>query len=207
MPYFKKINTLLIHIPKTGGSSIETYFYTKYNIKRTFDTLFSYLFLTLNNHSLQHSTYIEIYEKKNYFDIDFDNIKIISVVRNPYDRIISDLFHFKLININSTPNEIYNKIIFFLNLDPIICDNHKVEQYKYLIDLDQKICSDIIILKTETLTEDIKKLGFEDFDYYENTTYRNKINYMNLLNNDSIKLINEYYDKDFEYFGYNKIIC
>ena len=34
MPYFKKINLLFIHIPKTGGTSIENYFYKKYDIER-----------------------------------------------------------------------------------------------------------------------------------------------------------------------------
>lgn len=29
MPYFRNINTLYIHVPKTGGMSIEEYFYSK----------------------------------------------------------------------------------------------------------------------------------------------------------------------------------
>ena len=29
------------------------------------------------------------------FNIDFDNIKIISIVRNPYERLVSDLFYHK----------------------------------------------------------------------------------------------------------------
>jgi argininosuccinate lyase len=35
MPYFNNgiVNILLIHIPKTGGSSVTTYFANKYNIK------------------------------------------------------------------------------------------------------------------------------------------------------------------------------
>ena len=35
MPYYSNdiINLLFIHIPKTGGSSVEQYFSTKYNIQ------------------------------------------------------------------------------------------------------------------------------------------------------------------------------
>lgn len=35
MPYFKNdtINILFIHIPKTGGTSLEEYFSSKFNIK------------------------------------------------------------------------------------------------------------------------------------------------------------------------------
>lgn len=35
MPYFKNdnVNVLFIHIPKTGGTSIENYFSSKFNIK------------------------------------------------------------------------------------------------------------------------------------------------------------------------------
>jgi hypothetical protein len=30
MPYYKEIHTLFIHIPKTGGTSLEEYLRTKY---------------------------------------------------------------------------------------------------------------------------------------------------------------------------------
>ena len=41
MPYFKEIDLLFIHIPKTGGSLIENYFYTKLSLFTTIDTLYS----------------------------------------------------------------------------------------------------------------------------------------------------------------------
>ena len=45
MPYFKNdnINTLFIHIPKTGGSSLECYFSSKFNIK--LNNISLYLFM------------------------------------------------------------------------------------------------------------------------------------------------------------------
>jgi hypothetical protein len=203
MPFFKIIHLLFIHIPKTGGTSVENYLYNKYNIKKSFHTLYSDISLTLNNHSLQHSTYLEILEKQDYFDLDLTNVKIISIVRNPYHRIISDLFFFKLINQNSTKEEIYEKIKYFLNSNDLLYDNHKMEQYKYLINSENIIEPKITIMKTETLTENIRSFRpFDNFNLHNNVTFKDKINYMSLLNMDSIQLINEFYKKDFEYFNY-----
>jgi hypothetical protein len=161
--------------------------------------------LTYNKHSLQHCTYKELYNDSQNFCIDFNNIKIISVVRNPYHRILSDLFFNKLINLQMTKDEIYQQIKYFINSDEEKFDNHKMPQYLYLLNNDNEIEKNIIVMKTESLNDDMKVNGFDDFETYENVTHRNKINYMELLNNDSIKLINEYYQKDFEYFYYEVI--
>ena len=205
MPYFKKINTLLIHIPKTGGTSVENYFYNRYDIKRTLSTLYSSLTYRINNHSFQHSTFQELYENRKYLEIDFDNLKILSIVRNPYERIISDLFFFKLINLEMTQEQIFDKIKYFLETDDCRYDNHKIELYKYLINNKNIIDKNITILKTENLTNGMKSQGYEDFDLEDNKTHRNKINYIELLNENSINLINKFYKKDFEYFNYNMI--
>lgn len=205
MPYFKKINTLLIHIPKTGGTSVENYFFNKYNIKRTLTSLYSSLIFTINNHSFQHSTYQELYANREYLEIDFNNLKIITIVRNPYERIISDLFFFKLINLEMTQEQIFDKIKFFIETEEFIYDKHKIEQYKYLINDKNIIDENIYIMKTENLSNDMKFQGWEDFNLEDNKTQRNKINYIKLLNYNSINLINNYYNKDFEYFNYNMI--
>lgn len=206
MPYFKKINTLFIHIPKTGGTSVENYFYSKYNIKKTFSTLFSTLQFTINNHSFQHSTYLELFNNKEYLEIDFDNIKIFTIVRRPYDRIISDLFFFNLIHCDMTQEQIFNQIKFFIESNKFEYDNHKMEQYKYLLNAAGIIDHKIHIMKIENLKDCMKNFGFEDFAFSENVTHRNKINYVDLLNNESIQLINKFYEKDFEYFNYKMII-
>ena len=114
MPYYKEINTLFIHIPKTGGTSLEEYLKRKYT-----QTLFStykinnLLFEKYKMYGvfLQHLMYKEIYQYKEIVDIDFnENLKIITIVRNPYDRIVSGLFFNDLINENSTAPEVYQVI-------------------------------------------------------------------------------------------------
>ena len=172
-------------------------------------------------HSLQHFTWIEI---RKYKDILFDNAvsksvtsnilshrnghKIITIVRNPYDRIISELFFIKLLNPNTvTQQSVYLQLVQYFNSTSTF-DNHKLPQYLFLVDENGNMPEGIIIFKTETLTEQMHQHGFTDFSENLNITVNCKINpatstkYAALLNSQSIKLINEYYAKDFEMFHY-----
>jgi hypothetical protein len=215
MPYYKEINTLFLHIPKTGGTSLEEYLKCKctqtlysYSLDKRENIMFEKY--KIDTVSLQHLTYKEIYQYKEILDVNFnENLKIITVVRNPYDRIISGLFFNDLINENSTPPEVYEVIQKYIYQDCHNHDNHNKPQYEFLIDNDNSIIPNIDIFKTETLTPDLRKYGYDDFDLNFN---RNKINiekdkYAIYLNNDSIKLINEFYKKDFELFSYDMKIC
>lgn len=213
MPYFKNdnINILFIHIPKTGGSSFETYLSKKYNIKLNYNSLFSSFTNTilpdnLKNISLQHQTYNNIKKYSDILKINFTNIKIISFVRNPYERIISDLFFWNLIDKNTDINIIPNIILKYIKENPNKYDNHNIPQNKFLVNEDNKLYSDIIIIKMENLNEELIKNGFNDFqNKHEQKNKYGKLNYYNYLNKESIKLINNHYAKDFELFNYKKI--
>jgi hypothetical protein len=213
MPYYKNnlVNLLFIHIPKTGGSSLELYFSKKYKIRLNNKSL--YLCLNKNikienniriNTTLQHMTYQTICKYNYFFNIKFNNLKIISIVRNPYERSISDLFFLKKITINTTPDEIFEilqKYILATNLD-----NHNIPQYMFITNENKELLNNIHILHTENLVSDMHQLGYTDFNMYENVNSV-KINYYNYLNDKSIKLINEFYDYDFTLFNYVKINC
>ena len=204
MPYFKKINLLFIHIPKTGGSNIENFFFCKLNENPSFYHIFSYnLNLRFNHHSLQHCTYQELVENQQFFNINFNNdLKILSVVRNPYERIISDLFFFKLTDNSKSQESIQKTIEYYLHHKSNF-DNHKIPQYHFLIDKEGKIPPNIIILKNETLNEEMKKNGYPKFEYF--CKDYTKKSYIYLLNEKSIKMINTYYKRDFECFNYEMI--
>ena len=92
MPYYPEDNILFIHIPKTGGTALHNYFVKKYHI-----TIDKYVHLFdlyyLRGHkmlSLQHLTYLEL-ANSSYIDLTNKNLKIITIVRNPYTRLISEL--------------------------------------------------------------------------------------------------------------------
>ena len=211
MPYFKNdnINILFVHIPKTGGSSVEYYFCNKFNISLNNKSLFDFIDnetkLEKNmiiNSSLQHITYNQMIEYNNVFNIDFNNIKIITIVRNPYERIVSDLFWYGKINCHSSKEEVFNVISEYLVSDKY--DNHNIPQHNFITHDNRNIIPYIHILRTETLTNDMRCLGYEDFDLFISNNQLN-LNYYNYLNKESIEIINNFYHFDFILFNYAKI--
>jgi hypothetical protein len=207
MPYFKNdiINILFIHIPKTGGTSVECYFSSKFNIPLNTETL--YLFMDeevkkqkniIIHSSLQHITYSQMIQYKDIFHIDLNNLKIITIVRNPYERLISDFFFYKLIHLNTTKEEVFHILQKYLVSDKY--DNHNIPQYHFIIGI--KPNDNISVLKTERLINDMHKLGYTDFDVFFNVN-PNKVDYYHYLNTDSIKLINHFYYYDFILFNYS----
>lgn len=209
MPYFKNenVNILLIHIPKTGGSSLEEYFSNKYNIPLNQQSLAGFLSVKNQiphgiNSSLQHMTYNTIMNHHELFNIKSENLTILTIVRNPYERIVSDLFFLRKINKYTTSKEVFKVIQeYLLNRN---LDNHNLAQHLF-ITKDKVLVPNIKILRTESLTSDMQKLGYTDFNrnVMKNSV---KINWRVYLNNDSITLINFVYDYDFKLFNYTKFI-
>jgi len=209
MPYFKNndINVLFVHIPKTGGTSCENFFSSKFNIPLNTNSLYGFKYdkklMPDINSSLQHITYNQMVQYSKVLNIDFDNIKIFTIVRNPYERVVSDLFFKKMINIKSNKNEVFNKITEYLLLTH--CDNHNNPQHIFITDDNKNLHSNIHILKTEKLKGDMNGLGYTDFNRHDNAN-KNKINYYDYLNNKAIRKINDFYHLDFLLFNYDKIL-
>lgn len=87
----KKI--LFIHIPKTGGTTIEKIIFNL-SLKNTEEN-YKKLFGRKNNNDgsviqYQHLTYNEII---NNYDFNLDKFYKFTFVRNPYDRIVSEFFY------------------------------------------------------------------------------------------------------------------
>ena len=144
----------------------------------------------------------QIIKYNNVFNIDFNNVQILTIVRNPYDRIISDLFWYKLIKNTTSPDEtfdIINKYLLSSNYD-----NHNIPQYSFITDDNKNIINNIHILKTETLIDDMHKLGYLDFNLKVNCN-KDKVNSYDYLNDQSIKIINDFYHFDFILFNYDKL--
>jgi len=237
MPYFKNdnINILLIHIPKTGGTSLETYFLEKYQIPLDASSVYTLLPLDQEilhsgvplhdyvlkvlylhlaeytkannldiNSSLQHLTYQSIMKYKVFFGIDTTNLTVLSAVRNPYTRIISDLFYYNLIDTPTTCEEVFTIISKCLAASDGTYDNHFNPQYTFVTDEKGALIDGLHLMKLETLNEDMKALGYDDFNITMKKNTQGITDYYAYLNSDSIRLINAFYAKDFELFGYEK---
>ncbi len=207
MPYFKNdtTNVLVIHIPKTGGTSLESYFSQKFNIPLNVTSLYMFIDDSIPNvklnSSMQHMTYKTICKYKCELGVDLDNATLITIVRNPYERLVSDLFFNSMITKDSTKEEVVDIIKSYMVSECL--DNHNIPQHCFITDDNNEILPNIHILRTETLNEDMHKLGYSDFNVRENVN-ANNVNYYDYLNNESIELINEFYERDFQLFGYVK---
>lgn len=211
MPFFKGVNLLYIHVPKTGGMSIEEYFYNKFGVERNEKTIYGWYYDRQNRirvedeRSLQHFTYEEICTNKHYFDFEENpDMQIIISVRNPFDRLLSDLFWSKKITVESDKNGIEREIYNYLYVDiHDKYDNHKLSQHKFILNTCGELIKNIKVIKTETLKSDMHRLGYYDFESHINKNRTDqKIDYKKLLNHNSIKMIQQYYAEDFKIFDY-----
>ena len=210
MPYFynNEINLLFIHIPKTGGTSVEKYFENKYKIELDKDSLYTTEPKDFFNEiSYQHQTIKTLENNKKIFRIDYYDIEILSIVRNPYNRLVSDLFFKNLIKESSTVENVNDVIKEYISdAYNTTHDNHRIPQHMFLIDENNQLRKNIKVLKNESLTDEMVNVhGYHDFNNYDQVSHVRNKNYFSYLNYESVKLINDFYDKDFTYFGYDKI--
>ena len=205
---------VFIHIPKTGGTSVEHYFIRKGvppSCLITLDTWEPTHPAWKRGISLQHQLYrdIEIFAADT--GTSLETCRKFTIVRNPYTRIVSDLFFFNLISPKSTPNEVTDAIKMYLKAyekDNTAYDNHPRRQTDFIINNSRKLDLSIHIMRCERLIEDMRAFGFTDFDVHEqrNRYNMNETAYLNYLNKESLLIISRFYAADFAIFKYPLLI-
>lgn len=204
---------LFVHIPKTGGTSIELYFMSKGVPDKQLLTTEKWVpthKVWVRGVSLQHQRFQEIAAHAAASGIDITPLRKFAVVRNPYSRVISDLFFYRKITPRHSPAEVFRELKKYIDdylRQPTAYDNHARPQSDLILDEQGQIDPSLCIMRCETLTADMRAYGFKDFNIVaqQNQYKLGESQYMNLLNKDSISLINTVYAVDFNNFGYPMI--
>jgi len=204
----KKKKIIFVHIPKTGGSSIEKC------LKNVFDerilmekkravgeqtkVLGEIKNLYKNSHnSLKHSTIMEL--KNHYSDEDFNEFHKFAVIRNPWDRLLS---------LYSWPDKTkYNKKSFLKYFKGV----KEVDAYKKraLWTINKFVCDekgDIMVdtlLDFENLNNDFMKLNSK-LGLTEDTLphiNRTKVkSFREVMDEETIEIVRRYYKKEIDKF-------
>ena len=177
----KHFRFLFVHIPKTGGDSIEIFFrnngwsVTKYN----------------NNCGLydQHAPY-NVYREWGKFNGTF------TVVRNPLTRMVSEL-NFRHIP-KEQANQTVQKWLAEVQTNPQLLDNHIRPQVDFL-------CPKINLLKFEgnfmEQVQNVFKLIGNPPHTHNHSADPNRVRVED-LHPDTINLIQDYYEDDYKAFKY-----
>jgi len=212
MPIIKKYNLLFLHIPKTGGTSIENFFNVRSNSKEEsnknlwdyghFYDLYSSNYIPTkwdrDNISFLPQQWTPKYLKE-YLKEDYNNYFKFLFVRNPYTKLISE-FYSNPFNSTNRMEEFNEWLPFFLKS---INHVHKIPQSEYL---DSSIN---FIGRYENFQNDFSSLilnlglNIDSTLPKHNVSHNfNKESLIPLISKSNLDLINTVYEKDFINFGY-----
>ncbi len=219
-----KEKLIYIHIPKTGGISIEEFIQNVYGYKRnTF--LLNHGFGVYNSYNNgmrtiyphMHYPLPHVIQELSKSKIEVDNTwNIFSIVRNPYDKLLSAMFYdeklplkynYFTLPINQRSYYLDSMLEEYIDSDTNFNyhSNHTYPQYLFFenIDLKYKIFKFEVGLKN-ILTE----LGFDGVDKLKHrlNTFAleglPKTDYKTMYTSKLIDHVNKIYKQDFELFDY-----
>lgn len=202
--FTNKKELFFIHIPKNAGTSIEDCFKKKnINIGKFYFNKKKKFKLSIKNNKNNPWNLWHI-PPKYFLDNSYKNKILFAIVRNPYDRIISECKYR-----GGKCNDINKFIIENLKAykkNKFILDSHLIPQSEFI--KGNVECKEII--RFENLNKDfeklLKKYNYPKMDLPHNnkSNIKKKIS-INILNKKTINLINEIYEEDFKNFGYKLI--
>ena len=176
----EEYKAIFIHIPKNAGTSIETLFAN-------------------NSFKVQPYKHANIHDIKKLFPEVYKSYRKFTIVRNPYDKMVSWYFYLKR-NLGKNHKIIeFNKWIkdplqFWHANDPI-----------YFLDLQHTWIDDTVdIVKFENLNEELNEFFEEEIDLPV-VNKSNHDHYLNYYNKESLNIIYDRYKEDFKKYNYKKL--
>jgi chondroitin 4-sulfotransferase 11 len=206
MPFFVKYNCLFLHIPKTGGTKICNDIIKAYKEEEEEEEEeFIKIYHPKDSFEFSHATVDMI---KSLMPKEYDEAFKFTIVRNPYDKILSEFFYRKEYGYHKGFNKSkdkFNQFIHYLykNFDtimqmPHIEKSHFIEQHKF-------VDENVVIFKFEKFNQIINFLN-NKFNFKisnEKINHTDHEHFSIYYDPDSRNKIYELYKKDFLKFNYN----
>ena len=200
MVFDKKLKLIFIHIPKTGGTSIEYALDLYGKIENTCGVK--------GSKAMQHFTWID-YEQffsERIRHIPYNNYFKFSIVRNPYDRLISEYYWCAVPGIGFKNDQSFNdfvntveNIVKNKNFKETVYHDHFIPQHHFIYKSDKLVVNKlfkfekfneiIIFLKQKYKINNLPHTQYQKYDKI-NLNYYQKLKIYNM------------YKKDFKLFGY-----
>ena len=219
MPIIHSLKTIFIHIPKAGGTSIETVLCDfplfRYQLVNKFNW-YGNIRNDETKYELDHSTMAYLKKNCKYYDNSYFSF---AIVRNPYARLVSE-YHYckyqysrfikKLDSFKDFVYELKNKFDYVLKnkeKDHLYV-SHYLPQYLFTHNY-RKIKIVNKIYKLENLNEEWSNIcEILDIDKElirsEKNASKFKYNYKDYYDEDLKSIVYEMYKDDFEIFNYEK---
>jgi len=226
---------IYVHIPKTGGSAIESFLIQYFGYHKLQHPIFlltsglvqhpKFVGANVGHRNLQHFSLTEIVDNCRLFAPDLKEYDAFTVVRNPYTRAMSCLRYQMSLPFTMHGHSLYSpeEKRYILNIslprffkeDPMLNDwgQHRLPQ-SHFIDTTDVICK---IFKYEDGLENAIKNGITQHqikipekgipkvnDVSEKKNIP-KINPTEYYSRTFIETINNFYEDDFVYFGYEML--
>lgn len=201
MPIKPESKLIFIHVPKTGGSSIE-----KVLGLHPSDVEDNEYYLSGGKKQLQHLTLSELIKLK-CDEFDLTSFTAVGIVRNPIDRMISEYKWRKKIGhkiIEGLDINDFVKKIYDAKKENQRLDSHFTEQNEFFKLTDSSAIKDVRIFKFE---DGFEKIGLFLADYLDlpemnigKVNHTEQIKLDNQLSVESIALIKQMFSADFQTF-------
>jgi len=219
VPLYRRHRIVHIHIPKTGGTAISQLFYELGDFDYGLDGWMGVVRRDGRWYEYQHLTLAEFTALSGG---EFDGYRRLSVVRDPYQRVISD-YRWRLALGPDNPGSIpadYDSFAQFVRSIPADLDTGWREQ---ILEADRSHANLLIHLRPQhhylcgdegRIDPSVKVVRFEDlpsaFDAalepwgVENRGIRGPVvrDLASSFDNETLQIVNETYRRDFEVFGY-----
>ena len=176
----KEHRTIFVHIPKNAGTSIEEYFGN-------------------SSFVIQPNKHDSIYDVKKRFPNSYSNYRKFTIIRNPYDKMVSWYSYLK-----RNLGENYDVIDFNKWIKNPLKFWHIDDPIGYLKPQHEWVDDTVEIIKFENINKELNDFFGEDIDL-PITNNSNRDHYLEYYNQESLDTIHERYKEDFEKFNYKKI--